>query len=328
MSCSLAAAHVLGVVAHGEQAGVELGMQRLDAAVHDLREAGEVVDGADREAGALELLRGAARGDDLDAELGEAGGEVDDPALVGDGQQRAADPDCSRLREWLPRPGGGVLGDARSIGEARVSERPRGGTPDATPPSPHRRRGMEQRTTTDPERELERTGDELEERIDDLDDHIDEARQEAQGAPRGVRPVEEDAAGDWEDTDDDAGGEDAERLRRSRGRRGRRRGLGARLLVHHAPGAGGRGRGAAAPPRSGRPPAAAARARSGAGAAWTAAGIARVGQLDRALQDDRARCRPPRRRGGPSRRRPSRRSRAPARSRARRGRRAAARGGR
>jgi hypothetical protein len=28
----------------------------------------------------------------------------DDPALVGDGQQGTADPDCSRLREWLPAP--------------------------------------------------------------------------------------------------------------------------------------------------------------------------------------------------------------------------------
>jgi hypothetical protein len=108
-------------------------MQRLDAAVHDLREAGEIVDGPDGETPALELLRRAARGDDLDAQLGEAGRKVDDPALVGDGQQGTADPDCSRLREWLPRPGGGVLGDARSIGEARVSERPREGTPDATP---------------------------------------------------------------------------------------------------------------------------------------------------------------------------------------------------
>jgi hypothetical protein len=107
-------------------------MERLDAAVHDLREAREVVDGPDGDARALELLRRAARRDDLDTQLGETGREVDDPALVGDGQQGTADPDCSRLREWLPRPGGGVLGDARSIGEARVSERSREGTPDAT----------------------------------------------------------------------------------------------------------------------------------------------------------------------------------------------------
>jgi hypothetical protein len=108
-------------------------MERLDPPVHDLREAREIVDGTYGDTRAVELLRRAARGNDLDPQVGKAGREVDDPALVGDGQQGTADPDCSRLREWLPRPGGGVLGDARSIGEARVSERPRGGTPDATP---------------------------------------------------------------------------------------------------------------------------------------------------------------------------------------------------
>jgi hypothetical protein len=65
---------------------------------------------------------------------------------------------------------------------------------------------MEQRTTTDPERKLERTGDELEERIGRLDDHIDDARQEAKARREGSGP-EEDVAGDWEDTDDDAGGQ-------------------------------------------------------------------------------------------------------------------------
>jgi hypothetical protein len=182
-------------------------VQRLDAAVHDLREAGEVVDRADREAGALELLGGAARGDDLDARLDEAGGEVDDPALVGDRQQGTADPDGPRFGEWLPRPGAGVLGDARSIREAGVSERPGRGTPAAVPPSPIGGEGMEQRTTTDPDRELERAGDELEQGIERVDDRIDEARQEAQARREEQDPFE-DAAGDFEDTDDDAGGED------------------------------------------------------------------------------------------------------------------------
>jgi hypothetical protein len=74
-------------------------MQRLDAAVHDLREAREIVDGPYGDTRAVELLGRAARGDDLDAQLGEAGREVDDPALVGDGQQGTADPDCARLGE-------------------------------------------------------------------------------------------------------------------------------------------------------------------------------------------------------------------------------------
>jgi hypothetical protein len=65
---------------------------------------------------------------------------------------------------------------------------------------------MENRTTTDPERALESSGDELEERLETLDDHIGEARQEAKAR----REDQDDVIGDWEDTDDDSGGEDAE----------------------------------------------------------------------------------------------------------------------
>jgi hypothetical protein len=68
---------------------------------------------------------------------------------------------------------------------------------------------MQQETHTDPEHDLERTGDELEERIDRLDDKIGEARQEAEARSEDEDPFE-DTAGDWEDTDDDAGGEDPE----------------------------------------------------------------------------------------------------------------------
>ena len=82
---------MLGVAADREQAGVELRVQRLDAAVHDLREAGEVLDRAHLEAGVGELAGGAAGRDELDPEVGEAAREVDDAALVGDRQQRAAD---------------------------------------------------------------------------------------------------------------------------------------------------------------------------------------------------------------------------------------------
>ena len=60
------------IVAEGEDARIELRVQRLDAAAHDLGEAGEVLDRPHREAGLLELPRGAARGDDLDAETGAA----------------------------------------------------------------------------------------------------------------------------------------------------------------------------------------------------------------------------------------------------------------
>ena len=68
---------------------------------------------------------------------------------------------------------------------------------------------MQQRTHTDPEHELERTGDELEERIERLDGAIGEARQEAKARHEDQDPAE-DVAGDWEETDDDAGGEDPE----------------------------------------------------------------------------------------------------------------------
>jgi hypothetical protein len=65
---------------------------------------------------------------------------------------------------------------------------------------------MEQRTTTDPERELERTGDELEERLEGLDDHIGEARQEAQARREEQDPFE-DTGADADDDDESAGGD-------------------------------------------------------------------------------------------------------------------------
>jgi hypothetical protein len=64
---------------------------------------------------------------------------------------------------------------------------------------------MDQRTATDAERALERTGDELEERIERLDDHIGEARQEAQ-ARREEQDPSEDLTGDSDD--DEEGGLD------------------------------------------------------------------------------------------------------------------------
>ena len=64
---------------------------------------------------------------------------------------------------------------------------------------------MQQRTGSDAERELESTGDELEERIQRLDDHIGEARQEAQARREEQGPSEDESA-DWDD--DEAGGDD------------------------------------------------------------------------------------------------------------------------
>jgi hypothetical protein len=95
--------------------------------------------------------------------------------------------------------------DGSIVGAPRV--RP----PDAgnTPASQEVDTTMQQRTGTDPEHDLERTGDELEERIERLDDEIGEAQQEAKARSEDPDPFEN-AAGDSEETDDDAGGEDPE----------------------------------------------------------------------------------------------------------------------
>src|SRR5581483_3921915 len=90
-------AEVLRVAADREEPGVELAVERLDAAVHDLREAREVVDRAHLDARGGQLACGAARRDELDPEVGEAAGELHDAALVRDGDQRPADPHLAGL---------------------------------------------------------------------------------------------------------------------------------------------------------------------------------------------------------------------------------------
>ena len=82
---------VLLARADGEQAGEDRRVERLHAAVEDLREPGVVLDRADLDARAAELGGGAAGRDDLHAEVGERAREVDHAALVVDGQQRALD---------------------------------------------------------------------------------------------------------------------------------------------------------------------------------------------------------------------------------------------
>ena len=83
--------HVLGVVAHRQQAAVQLRVQRLDPAVHDLREAGQVGDLAHLDPGVGQLARRASGRDDLDPELNQAPGELDEPGLVGDRKQGPGD---------------------------------------------------------------------------------------------------------------------------------------------------------------------------------------------------------------------------------------------
>jgi hypothetical protein len=63
---------------------------------------------------------------------------------------------------------------------------------------------MERSASRDVEHDLERTGDELEERLGGLDEHIDDARKEAQ-----ARSEDTDAGGE-EDANDDGGDDPAE----------------------------------------------------------------------------------------------------------------------
>ena len=63
------------IFAQEKQATVNLGMQRLDAAVEHLREAGVVAEFLRLDAGLAQRLGGAAGGDDLDAGAGEHFGE-------------------------------------------------------------------------------------------------------------------------------------------------------------------------------------------------------------------------------------------------------------
>jgi hypothetical protein len=93
-------------------------VQRLDAPVHDLRKAGEVLDRADLETRRLELARRAAGRDELDAEVDQAAGELDDPALVRDGEQRAANRDCCGRGERRTALVIGLGGDGARISAA------------------------------------------------------------------------------------------------------------------------------------------------------------------------------------------------------------------
>ena len=83
---------VLGIVAVGQNGGVNPRMQRLDAAVHQLRKPGDLFHQRDRQVGVLEHPGGTAGRDQLDAELLVQGPrEVDDPGLVINAKQRPAD---------------------------------------------------------------------------------------------------------------------------------------------------------------------------------------------------------------------------------------------
>ena len=106
-----------GIVAQAEQAAMDLRMEGLDPAVHDLGKAGGLGKVGDGDAGLVEGGAGAAGRDDLDAARPELAGEIDDAGLVENRDQRAPDGDAVGRREfcrgnghWSPH-GRGARGD-------------------------------------------------------------------------------------------------------------------------------------------------------------------------------------------------------------------------
>ncbi len=85
--------HVFRQVAAREDAAVHLRVQRLHAPVKHFREARVVGDFGDGQARVREQFRGAAGRQDLDAEVRQRFGEIDDAGLVGNGDERLLDHD-------------------------------------------------------------------------------------------------------------------------------------------------------------------------------------------------------------------------------------------
>jgi hypothetical protein len=79
--------HVLGHIAPGQQAAVDLGMQGLDAAVQHFGKAGVVGDFSHRQAGVGQQLGRAAGGQQLDAQGVQRLREFEDAGFVGNGNQ-------------------------------------------------------------------------------------------------------------------------------------------------------------------------------------------------------------------------------------------------
>jgi hypothetical protein len=80
---------VSGILAQGEDATIDQGMERLDAAAQDLREVGQLLNALDLDTGLAEQGLRAARRIQLDAELGQTPSEVHYPGLVEHADQRA-----------------------------------------------------------------------------------------------------------------------------------------------------------------------------------------------------------------------------------------------
>ena len=83
--------HMLFIVANGEDAAMHLGVQRLDAPIHDLGEARMVGDLGHRYARIAQSLGGAARGEQLDFLSGEEFCQLKQAGLIGNGEECAGD---------------------------------------------------------------------------------------------------------------------------------------------------------------------------------------------------------------------------------------------
>ena len=81
----------------GEEARVHLRVQRLDPAVEALREAGELLDPGDRQAERLDVRRRRPGRHDLGAGAGQRVGQLIQPGLVVDADQRPLDRSTSSV---------------------------------------------------------------------------------------------------------------------------------------------------------------------------------------------------------------------------------------
>ena len=80
---------VVRLVAAGQQPGEDLGVERLDPTAQDLGRVGQVGDGLDGDAGLGQVGSRAVGGVALDAGLGEALRQLDEPFAVRDGEDCA-----------------------------------------------------------------------------------------------------------------------------------------------------------------------------------------------------------------------------------------------
>eukprot|EP01037_Dinobryon_pediforme_P030474 gene30475-34574_t len=81
------------IIAHREQAAMDVGMERFHAPVHHLGKTRKLANVADVESRIAQRLGGAAGRDQFDAVAGKTPREIDDPGLVGNREKRAADGD-------------------------------------------------------------------------------------------------------------------------------------------------------------------------------------------------------------------------------------------